>query len=86
MSGPRLGSVDGADARRADTRGNTPLHHAARCAEPIIAALLIDASADPDAVNADGATPLAVACEGGKWSIAAFMLEHPVIAGGAEAR
>ena len=68
--------ANGADARRADTRGNTPLHHAARCAEPIIAALLIDASADPDAVNADGATPLAVACEGGKWSIAAFMLEH----------
>jgi len=68
--------ANGADPRRADADGNTPLHHAARCAEPIIAALLVDASAALDAVNADGATPLAIACEGAKWPTAAFLLER----------
>lgn len=68
--------ANGADARIADAAGNTPLHHAARCAEPSIAALLLDAAADANAVNAEGMTALAVACGNANWKVAAFLLEH----------
>jgi ankyrin repeat protein len=68
--------ANGADPRHADATGNTPLHHAARCAEPIVAALLVDASADLNAVNAEGLTALGIACGSANWSIAAFLLEH----------
>jgi len=68
--------ANGADPRRADDAGNTPLHHAARCAEPIVAALLVDASADLDAVNAEGLTALGIACSNANWKIAAFLLER----------
>jgi ankyrin repeat protein len=68
--------ANGADARIADAAGNTPLHHAARCAEPIVAALLLDASAEVDAVNADGLTPLAIACSNANWAVAAFLLDR----------
>jgi ankyrin repeat protein len=68
--------ANGADARIADTTGNTPLHHAARCAEPSIAALLLDAAADVNAVNAEGLTALAIACSNANWKVAAFLLEH----------
>lgn len=68
--------ANGADARAADAAGNTALHHAARCAEPIIAALLLDAAADVDAVNAAGLTALGIACHGANWRVAAFLLER----------
>jgi ankyrin repeat protein len=68
--------ANGADARIADTAGNTPLHHAARCAEPTIAALLLDAAADVNAIDAEGLTALAIACSNANWKVAAFLLEH----------
>ena len=68
--------ANGADARKPDATGNTPLHHAARCAEPIIAALLVDAAIDVNAINAEGMTPLGIACTNANWAIAAFLLEH----------
>ncbi len=68
--------ANGADARIADAAGNTSLHHAARCAEPIVAALLLDAAADVNAVNADGMTALGIACSNANWNVAAFLLEH----------
>ncbi|MBA8887750.1 hypothetical protein FHW12_001964 [Dokdonella fugitiva] len=68
--------ANGADARMADAAGNAPLHHAARCAEPIIAALLVDAAIDVNAVNGEGFTALDVACASANWKIAAFLLEH----------
>jgi len=68
--------ANGADPRMADASGNTPLHHAARCAEPIVAALLVDAGADVNAYNGEGMTALGIACGNANWSIAAFLLEH----------
>jgi ankyrin repeat protein len=68
--------ANGADARVGDTGGNTPLHHAARCAEPIVAALLLDAAADVNAINADGMTALDIACSNASWSVVDFLLER----------
>ena len=68
--------ANGADARIADADASTALHHAARCAEPIIAALLIDAGADVNAVNAEGLTALGIACGCANWPIAAFLLSR----------
>ena len=68
--------ANGADARMADAGGNTPLHYASRCAEPIIAALLVDAAAEVNAVNADGLTPLCIACSHANWALADFLLGH----------
>jgi len=53
--------TNGADPRIADAVGNTPLHHAARCADPALAAILLDAGAERDAINVEGHSPLAVA-------------------------
>lgn len=68
--------ANGADARTPDAKGNTPLHHAARCAEPIIAALLVDAAINVNAINAEGMTALDVACANANWKVAGFLLEH----------
>jgi len=68
--------ANGASARCTDAAGNTPLHHAARCAEPIIAALLLDAAADVNAVNGEGLTALGMACGNAGWTNAAFLLER----------
>jgi ankyrin repeat protein len=68
--------ANGADARVADNAGNTPLHNAARCAEPIVAALLLDASADVNAVNAEGMTALGIACSNANWAVSGFLLDH----------
>ncbi|MDH5835183.1 ankyrin repeat domain-containing protein [Luteimonas kalidii] len=68
--------ANGADPRAADRDGNTPLHHAARSSDPGVAALLRDASAELDAPNADGLTPLGVACAAGNWRLARFLLER----------
>lgn len=57
--------ANGADSRATDSDGNTPLHHAARSSDPGVAALLRDAAAEVDALNSDGWSPLAVACQVG---------------------
>ncbi|WP_407353115.1 ankyrin repeat domain-containing protein [Luteimonas sp. R10] len=68
--------ANGADPRATDADGNSPLHHAARSSDPGVAALLRDAAAELDAINADGLTPLGVACSVGNWRLARFLLER----------
>ena len=68
--------ANGADPRAVDAEGNTPLHHAARSSDPGVAALLRDAAAEIDALNADGFSPLGIACIVGNWRMAKFLLER----------
>ena len=68
--------ANGADARAADPEGNTPLHHAARSTDPAVAALLLDAGAQVDALNLEGFSALAIACASGNWRLARFLIEH----------
>ena len=68
--------ANGADPRAVDLDGNTALHHAARSSDPGVAALLRDAAAEVDALNADGLSPLGVACAAGNWRLAKFLLER----------
>lgn len=68
--------ANGADSRATDAEGNTPLHHAARSSDPGVAALLRDAAAEVDALNNEGWSPLAVACQVGNWRLARFLLER----------
>lgn len=68
--------ANGADPRAVDADGNTPLHHAARSSDPGVAALLRDAAAEVDVLNAEGVTPLGVACAAGNWRLARFLLER----------
>ncbi|MBB1059861.1 ankyrin repeat domain-containing protein [Marilutibacter spongiae] len=68
--------ANGADPRLADADGNTPLHHAARSSDPGVAALLRDAAAELDVLNADAQSPLCVACASGNWRLARFLLER----------
>ncbi len=77
--------ANGADSRQADPDGNTPLHHAARSTDPAVAALLLDAGAQVDVLNAEGLSPLSIACASGNWRLARFLIEHgarPEPAGG----
>jgi len=78
--------TNGADPRQADRDGNTPLHHAARSSDPGVVALLRDAAAELDARNADGVTPLGIACVAGNWRLAKFLLERGAKAEPAGAR
>ena len=78
--------ANGADPRIADAHGNTPLHFAARGADPVIAALLVDAGAQVDASNTDGFTALAVACGNANWRIVEFLLDHGAQAQAASAQ
>lgn len=68
--------ANGADPRVADADGNTPLHHAARSSDPGVAALLRDAAAELDVLNAEGVTPLGIACAAGNWRLARFLLDR----------
>ena len=68
--------ANGADPRIADAEGNTPLHHASRSSDPGVAALLRDAGATMDALNAEGVSPLGIACAAGNWRLARFLLER----------
>ena len=68
--------ANGADVRIADAQGNTPLHFAARTADPGVAALLRDAAAELDVINDEGYSPLAIACQTGNWRLARFLLER----------
>lgn len=68
--------ANGADTRICDAEGNSPLHYAARCVEPIVAAQLIDAGADLDASNHDGHTALGIACANANSVMANYLLER----------
>lgn len=68
--------ANGADPRQTDDDGNTPLHHAARCVEPAVAAQLLDAGAEVDAINHDRYTALGVACANANPRMVAFLLER----------
>jgi uncharacterized protein len=68
--------ANGADPSLADADGNTPLHHAALCTEPGVAAILIDAQAPLEARNRNQATPLAVAAAAANWPLVRFLIEH----------
>lgn len=68
--------ANGADARRADADGNTPLHHAARSTDAAVAALLLDAGALVETLNHDGFSPLGIACAAGNWRLARFLIER----------
>jgi hypothetical protein len=68
--------TNGARAQQADVDGNTALHGAALTREATIAAMLIDAGADPNAVNREGLTPLGVAAGAGNEVLVRFLLEH----------
>ena len=80
--------ANGADPLVADAEGNTALHGAVLSAEPGVAAMLLDASAPIDALNAAGDSPLTVACRSANWPLARYLLEHgakPSPAGGVPA-
>jgi uncharacterized protein len=68
--------ANGADPGAVDLAGNTALHHAALCGEPIVAALLVDAGVPLDAVNREGMTALCTACANGNWTLAGFLLDR----------
>lgn len=68
--------ANGADPAASDAQGNTALHYAALAAEPIVAAMLIDAGAPLTAVNRDGLTPLGQAAHAANWTLLRFFLEH----------
>lgn len=68
--------ANGANPGVLDAAGNTALHHAALCGEPIVAALLVDAGVPLDAVNREGLTALGNACANGNWILAGYLLEH----------
>ncbi len=68
--------ANGADPRARDIEGNTPLHHAARSTDPGVAALLLDAAAEIDALNDARQSPLAMACLVGNWRLAKFLSER----------
>jgi hypothetical protein len=68
--------ANGADPRVADAEGNTPLHHAARSTDAAVAALLLDAGAQVDALNREGFSALGIACASGNWRLARFLIEH----------
>lgn len=67
---------NGADPRARDAEGNTALHFAARSTDPGVAALLRDAAAELEAINAEGLSPLGMACASGNWRVARFLLER----------
>ncbi|RMH88114.1 hypothetical protein EBB59_12130 [Lysobacter pythonis] len=68
--------ANGADVRARDGDGRTPLHHAARSTDPSVAALLLDAAAEIDALDDQRQSPLALACQAGNWRMAKFLVER----------
>lgn len=72
--------ANGADPDVVDAALNTPLHHAALCSEPIVAALLLDAGTRINSVNRDGMTALGIACANANWALATFLLDRGALA------
>jgi ankyrin repeat protein len=68
--------ANGADVAAVDAEGNTALHYVARCGDPGIAAMLVDAEAPLGALNRQGESPLAVACRAGNWPMAELLLQR----------
>ena len=68
--------ANGADTTQADTEGNTALHHAARVAEPTIAAMLLDVGASAAVINREGYTPLGCAALAANWPLMRFLMER----------
>jgi uncharacterized protein len=68
--------ANGADTRIADQEGFTPLHHSVRSSDPAVAALLLDAGAQQDALNHEGFNALGVACAANNWRLAKFLIER----------
>ncbi|MEO8809162.1 MAG: ankyrin repeat domain-containing protein [Rhodanobacter sp.] len=80
--------ANGADPLLTDAAGNTPLHGAVLSAEPGVAAMLLDAGASVDALNAFGDSPLSAACRAANWPLVEFLLAHgakSALAGGTPA-
>ncbi len=71
--------ANGADPRATDGLRQTPLHAAARAADPTIAALLIDAGAHLDALDGQGLSPLGVAAGLGNLDVAKFLLDRRAV-------
>lgn len=67
---------NGADPAIVGGDGNTPLHYAARAAEPAVAAMLLDAGALLTAVNRDRLTPLGCSAAAANWPLLRFLLER----------
>jgi len=64
----------GTDIDQADTQGERPLHAAARRGRLVIARELLQNSADPNATNQAGETPLRIALLAGKTQLADALL------------
>ena len=70
----------GADPRRANAHGWTPLHQAAYTGLPLLARLLLDAGAPTDvSARGDGGTPLIVALFWGHREMAELLAERGVV-------
>lgn len=63
---------------RPDANGDLPLHVLARANRVVMARELLAAGANPEALNAQGATPLEVALANGKIAFAHLLLDHGV--------
>lgn len=68
--------ANGASPLAVDAEGNTALHGAVLSEEPIVAAMLLDAGAPPNALNRARVSPLATACRAANWPLVKFLLEH----------
>jgi ankyrin repeat protein len=68
--------TNGARTDVADAAGDSPLHHAARTRDPIVAAMLLDAGADVARTNAEGLTPIGVACRAANEAVVRLLLER----------
>ena len=68
--------ANGADPRIAGSDGSTALHHAARSTDPAVAVALLDAGAEPNALDHARMSPLAVACSIGNWRVAKLLLDR----------
>jgi len=68
--------ANGADPRLAGSDASTALHHAARSSDPAVAVALLDAGAQPNALDGTRMSPLAVACSIGNWRLAKLLLER----------
>ena len=67
---------NGADINAKNSRGDTPLHLAARSGQKDISELLIDKGADINAKHNQGGTPLASAVDGGHRDVAELLLDN----------